>query len=62
MRRTMKKRKKKRVLTPRLPMAEVLFLRSHGGAQSTKSGKRGYDRKREKQAVRRADNDVGAPF
>lgn len=47
------KRKKKRVLTPRLPMTEVLFLRTHGGAQGPKKGKKGYARAREKQVVRR---------
>jgi len=30
-------------------MEEVLFLRSHGGAQTSKKGKKGYNRKVEKQ-------------
>jgi len=46
--------KKKKVLTKRLPMEDVLFLRSHGGAQTSKKGKKGYDRKVEKQ--RQASN------
>ena len=40
---------KKKSLTPRLPMEEVLFLRSRGGAQTSKKGKKGYNRKAEKQ-------------
>lgn len=40
----MKKNKK----VPRLPMEAVRFLRSHGGAQGTPKGGRGYDRRREK--------------
>ncbi len=43
------KKKKKRVLTPRLPMETIKFLRSHGGPQTSKKGKKGYDRKAEKQ-------------
>jgi len=43
------KKKKKRVLTPRLPMETVKFLRSHGGAQTSRKGKKGYNRKAEKQ-------------
>lgn len=36
----------------RLPMEVVDLLRHKGGAHSTKSGKRGYDRKRSKAELR----------
>jgi hypothetical protein len=38
---------------PRLPMEAVEVLRHKGGAQSTKKGARGYDRKSEKEKTRR---------
>ncbi|NTW30219.1 MAG: hypothetical protein HGA33_03000 [Candidatus Moranbacteria bacterium] len=37
----------------RLPMEVVDLLRHKGGAHSTKSGKRGYDRKRSKAELRK---------
>lgn len=43
----MKKKAKKRVLTPRLPMEAVKFLRSHGGAIRPKKGG-GYSRAKQK--------------
>jgi len=36
----------------RLPLVVVKLLRSKGGPHSTKSGKRGYDRKRSKAELR----------
>ncbi len=58
----MKKSKKKRVLTPRLPMKGVLFLRSHGGAQTSKKGKKGYNRKIEKEEQQRQASQKDLAF
>jgi hypothetical protein len=49
----MKKQTKKKVLTPRLPKEEYLFLRSHGGAIRPKKGG-DYDRAKEKRKQKRA--------
>lgn len=45
--------KKKKLFTPRLPMEAVIKLRTGGGAHSTKRGKKGYARARDKELQRR---------
>lgn len=44
---------KKKRLKPRLPLEAVEVLHRKGGAQTTKKGARGYDRKKEKEKLRR---------
>lgn len=46
------KMKSKKLFKTRLPMEAVNLLRSRGGAHSSKKGKKGYDRKKEKREVR----------
>jgi hypothetical protein len=58
----MKKKKKKRVLTRRLPKETYMFLRSHGGAHSSKKGKKGYNRKKEKEVQQRQASDKDLAF
>ena len=45
----MKKKEKK--LKHRLPEGVVLFLRSHGGVQSSKKGDKGYSRQTNKKVL-----------
>ena len=45
-------KKKKNVFKPRLPDAAVKTLRCRGGAHSTKKGKKGYNRQRDKHGWR----------
>lgn len=52
------KKKKKKVLMPRLPMETVKLLRTKGGPQSTKKGDKGYNRKVEKAKERRDYNKI----
>lgn len=40
--------KKRKITKARLPMEGVLALRGKGGAQTSRKGKRGYDRNKEK--------------
>lgn len=44
--------KNKKFFKTRLPMEAVNALRHKGGAHSSKKGKRGYDRNKEKREIR----------
>jgi hypothetical protein len=44
--------KNKKLFRTRLPMEAVNALRHKGGAHSSKKGKRGYDRNKEKRETR----------
>ncbi len=43
-------------------MKGVLFLRSHGGAQTSKKGKKGYNRKIEKEEQQRQASQKDLAF
>jgi hypothetical protein len=46
--------KERKSIKPRLPIEAVNLLRTRGGVQTTKKGKKGYDRNKEKEDLRRA--------
>jgi len=46
-------KRKKKILKPRIPKEMYTRLRHIGGAHSTPKGKKGYNRKKEKEKTRR---------
>jgi hypothetical protein len=46
----------KKIFVPRIPKGMVEVLRSKGGAQTSRKGKRGYDRKQLKQNLKKEVN------
>jgi len=54
--------KKEKVLKHRRIITEVLYISSHGGAQTSKKGKKGYNRKQNKMALRDSYRERNASF
>lgn len=48
-----KKKKKLTDIKARLPIDQVLFIRSHGGYHSSEKGDKGYNRNKEKSNLRK---------
>ncbi len=54
--------KKEKKLKHRRIVEEVLYISSHGGPQTSKKGKKGYNRKQNKLALRDSYRERNASF